>query len=72
MKYTYDDKWATVSLDLTDEKKDLIATTVLRFYETCGSWHGDSLVQNDRFYENIGMLAELADELGFQVEWKDD
>ena len=71
MKYSYETHFEKVTLDLTDEKKDLIVATVLQFFEECGGWHGEVLAQSDALYERAYVFAELADELGFEVEWKD-
>lgn len=72
MLETIQTDWATVTYEMTPEKKDAIVARVLEFYKKHESFHGESICQSDDPIMNgYVVLAEIADEIiKFDVEMK--
>lgn len=69
MKWTHSGRWEEVELEVTEEVKDKIVTTILDLYREIG-FSGEHIIQFDAVYLNAPtVLADLADELSFKITY---
>ena len=72
MNISYKTKWANVSVDLTEDKKNAIVERVLAYYKEHEAFDGEVICQNDDcIIDATGVLADIADNiLKFEVEYE--
>lgn len=72
MLETIQTDWATVTYEMTPEKKDAIVARVLEFYKKHENFTGESICQCDGpIMDGYVVLADIADDIiEFKVECK--
>ena len=72
-KFEYQDDYdCVITATITPEIRNLIVNTILELYKKIG-FCGESIIQSDGVYIIApSVVAELADKIGFEIEYFED
>lgn len=71
--FRHENEWWTVTAERSPEKDKKIADAVYEWFREADMFHGESLGQSDHIYiDGPILIMNLAEMIGFNVEYKED